>query len=173
MDAMKEALKQHIMKAKGKMGQHHSNPDHEEMMKDIHDADGEAMHGQEGDKDQSDHAPTIDYKVKAKDNSEDASDETHDSSLHGDHDAPMEDGKAEKGKTPFDPPHVSSSIHDGQMDGEHTLTPDHIEVMQKLMHGNNNPHPGRGPISFDERANALMKEKMASIMNRKKNSSPR
>lgn len=63
------------------------------------------------------------------------------------------------------PDKVSQPIHGKQQDGE--MDEAHAEIMQKLMDGHSS-HPGRGPMSFDEKANASMKEKMAAIEQRKK-----
>ena len=50
--------------------------------------------------------------------------------------------------------------------GHDQLNDEHAAVLHAIMQDTSN-HPGRGPMSFDERAGASMKEKMASIKKEK------
>lgn len=78
----------------------------------------------------------------------------------GSKDDEMNDDRA---PDPSMPPNVDAGVGQnpnaaapGQMNQEHAA------IMQQLMH-HMPTHPGRGPVSFDEKAGASMKEKMASI----------
>jgi hypothetical protein len=50
--------------------------------------------------------------------------------------------------------------------GEGELNAEHASILHALMQ-NSSSHPGRGPMSFDEKAHGSMKEKMAAIQKNK------
>jgi hypothetical protein len=79
------------------------------------------------------------------------------------HGAHGPDKQEEKSKTDNAP-----DLNDGPDDLAEAGHPDsaHADLMEQLM--GQISHPGRAPMTLDERANDKMKEKMASVMKHKK-----